>query len=168
MPRPRGPLLRSAFALALLAPVALLPTVAQARPPSREADVAAPPRMLRAAHGRWTAALDAETPAELGRLYAAEAWLVPPCTLAPDGEADPAGLWTHVFAFPNMNVSFEPQSFAPARSGDLVVERGRGQYLHLVGGIPYGTNVSYLRIWRKQRGAWLITDEITLGKESCD
>ena len=161
-------LLRSALALALLAPVALLPAPADARPPDREAETVAPPPMLRAAHARWTTALDAEIPAALGRLYAADAWLAPPCPLNPEGETDPARLWTRIFALPNMNVSFEPQSFAPARSGDLVVERGRGQYLHLVGGIPYGTNVSYLRVWQKRRGAWLITDEITIGKESCD
>ena len=126
------------------------------------------PAPLRAAHARWVEAERDGDPAELARLYAPDAWLQPPCSLVGEAPRTVLETLTALHALPNMNISFDPHRFDLSRSRDMAVERGRGQYLHLVGGIPWGTNVSYLRVWRKTGSRWLIAAETTRPGGSCE
>ena len=156
-------LARAALALVL----ATAPVAGLAAAPDWDAEPVAVPAALRDAHARWQQAVSAEDPLALARLYADDAWLEPPCSLPPRPQPKVVETWRHLFTLPNLSVSLRPLGFDMARSRDLAVERGRAQYLHLVGGIPYGTNVSYLRTWRKQRGQWLISAEISTPGGAC-
>jgi hypothetical protein len=130
----------------------------------QQAEIVEAPPPLREAHARWRSAASAGDAEGLAALYSATALLEPPCSLLRPGPRTPLETWKALFAMPNMSVGFDPLGFEPRRG--MTVEHGRAQYLHLVGGIPYGTNVAYRRVWRELGGKWLIAAEwITKGGE---
>ena len=158
-------LMQTALATALL--LAAAPAAGLASAPDWDAEPADVPAALRNAHALWGKAVAADDPLALSKVYTADAWLELPCSLSPLPQETVHASWKHLYRLPNLSVSLVPLSFDLARSRDIAVERGRAQYLHLVGGIPYGTNVSYLRVWKQQRGSWLISAEISTAGGAC-
>ena len=118
------------------------------------------PRALREAVGRWEAAMASGDAARIGEVYAPEAWLKPPCAPMQVGRPALAEAWREILSYSPANLSLTPRSFDMARGRDMASERGRAQFLQIVGGLPYGTNVDYLRVWRRRGGTWLIVADL--------
>jgi len=110
---------------------------------------------------------DSDDADALARLYAPDAWFKAPCARLRTGRAAIAQRWREILAYSPTTVSLRPRSFDFARGRDMAVERGRAQLLQNVGGLPYGTNVDYLRVWRRGGATWLIAADMFTPGGSC-
>jgi len=125
-------------------------------PGSFEAEAVDPPSLLRAAIARWDAAEESEDPARIAAVYATDGWFQPPCARLAAGRAAVSESWRTILASSPATLSLTPHVFDVARGRDMAIERGQAQFLQNVGGLPYGTNVGYVRVWRRQGSEWLI------------
>jgi uncharacterized protein (TIGR02246 family) len=131
-------------------------------------DPAPVPRQLRDAVARWAAATDRDEAESVAELYAPDGWFKPPCARLRSGRAAIAAGWRTILAYSPTTVSLRPRSFDLARGRDMAIERGRAQFLQNVGGLPYGTNVDYLRIWRRTADGWLIAADMFTPGGPCE
>ena len=125
-------------------------------PGSFEAETVDPPALLREAVARWTAAEESEDAARIAAMYAPDGWFQPACARLAAGREAVSASWRAILSHSPATLSLNPHIFDVARGRDMAIERGQAQFLQNVGGLPYGTNVGYVRVWRRQGGEWLI------------
>ena len=106
---------------------------------------------------------NADNAAVVSQLYALDAWLKPPCSPVRKGRPAIVAQWRESLSRSGFSVALEPERFDLSAERDIAIERGEGQYLQLVGGVPFGTNVDYLRVWKKVQGTWLIAVDFSSG-----
>lgn len=105
----------------------------------------------------------------LGALYAPDAWRKPACSPLVQGKSQLVEAWKELFARKQFNPSFRIRDFDVSPDGKFAVERGRAHFLENVGGVPYGSNFEYTRIWKKVgRRSWQIAADIALAADTCD
>jgi len=132
--------------------------IAQAAPATPRSETAA----------LWESAAGASGPERIIGLYAADAWLKLPCTPVRTGATAVREAWRDFFAYSPATVSIDPESFDLSRGRDDAVERGRAHLSQNVGGLPYGTNVEYLRVWRRTAQGWRIAADIFTPGGPCE
>lgn len=116
----------------------------------------------------WKAAVDANAPEQIARLYTADAWLKLPCTPVRTGSTAIPEAWRDLYSYSPASISIETESFDLSRGRDVALERGRAQFLQNIGGLPYGTNVEYVRVWHRTGQGWRIAVDIFSPGGSCD
>lgn len=116
----------------------------------------------------WQAAVDADGPEQIAGLYTADAWLKLPCTPVRTGSTAIPEAWRDLYSYSPASISIETESFDLSRGRDVAMERGQAHFLQNVGGLPYGTNVEYLRVWRWTPQGWRIAVDIFTPGGSCD
>lgn len=130
--------------------------------------VAETPAPMRAAVANWQAALDSDDADRVSRAYAVDGWFKAPCEPFKVGRSAIAGGWADILLHSPANLDLQPRSFEVSRGRDVAIERGRAQFLLNIGGLPYGTNVDYLRIWRRSGGDWLIEADLYTPGAPCE
>lgn len=115
-----------------------------------------PPSLMRVPVAAWQKALEGENPAVIAQGYAPDGWLKLPCAPTAMGRAKIAEQWRTYLSSSPATVSLQPSSFDLGKGNDVAIERGWAQLTQNVGGLPYATNVDYVRVWRKTGTSWLI------------
>ncbi|HYI46866.1 MAG TPA: nuclear transport factor 2 family protein [Allosphingosinicella sp.] len=160
--------LAAAFVLVALPVLSPAPGAAALAQEEEDSGPVPVPRQLRDAVAGWSATADSDDSDALARLYAPDAWFKAPCARLRTGRAAIAQRWREILAYSPTTVSLRPRSFDLARGRDMALERGRAHLLQNVGGLPYGTNVDYLRVWRRTGATWLIAADMFTPGGPCD
>lgn len=106
---------------------------------------------------------------ELESFYAENAWIKPPCDPLVQGRPAVLENWRALLARNQFSPSYTARDFDVAPDRRMAVERGKAQFLENVGGVPYGWNFTYSRIWhRTGSGKWLIVVDVASVADVCD
>lgn len=119
-----------------------------------------PPARLREPVAGWQKAMAGEDAGAVAGKYAADGWLKLPCAPAAMSRSKIGEQWRNYWSSSPATVSLQPSSFDLATGKDMAVERGWAQLTQNVGGMPYATNVDYVRVWRKAGRSWLIAVDL--------